>query len=133
MSKIRGYNNDSGMIYTQFNGLQQYSTTHPMFPINKQDQDYYVNPNNVKIMLETMNDEEPDETVSRFKIPEFENGDLADGGFVNRVNTKPQVEPIRLTIKSDIKKLVSGNIGDLPLSEGPKEDNPFKKFISRLK
>ena len=133
MSQIRGYNNDSGMINTRMNGMTQYSSPVLLFNgINSREQKFYVNPENVDRLLETMNHEEPENSKSEFDIPDMPNKDLGDGGFENRYDVRPQTEPRRLNLPSEFKKLASGDIGSMPLKEN-KQNDPFKRFISKLK
>jgi len=133
MSQIRGYNNDSGMINTRMNGMTQYRSPVLLFNgINSREQKFYVNPENVDKLLETMNHEEPKNSKSEFDIPDIPNRDLGDGGFENRYDVRPQTEPRRLNLPSEFKKLAFGDIGNMPLKEN-KQNDPFKRFISKLK
>ena len=67
LSKQRmGYNNDSGIIFTRRNGRAQVDSKKLIFPINKAPQADYINPQNEKTLLKTMNDKY-EKTLEKFE------------------------------------------------------------------
>ena len=57
LSKQRmGFNNSSGIYFVQRNGKAQVDSKNLIFPINKAPQADYINPQNEKMLLKTMND-----------------------------------------------------------------------------
>ena len=67
LSKQRmGYNNDSGIIFTRRNGRAQVDSKKLIFPINKAPQADYINPENEKMLLKTMNNKY-EKTLEKFE------------------------------------------------------------------
>jgi len=66
LSKQRlGFNNSSGIYFTQRNGKAQVDSKKLIFPKNKAPQADYVNPQNEKMLLKTMNNKY-EKTLEKF-------------------------------------------------------------------
>lgn len=78
-SNHRGFNNDSGLIYTRQNGMTQYEGK-PIFGITQLPTPTYVNKQNTEQLLKSMNDrskqKKTGEKILTIKTPES----LAYGG-----------------------------------------------------
>jgi len=66
LSKQRmGYNNSSGIYFTQRNGLAQVNSKKLIYARNKEPLPSYINPQNEKMLLKTMNNKY-DKTLEKF-------------------------------------------------------------------
>ena len=84
-SNHRGFNNDSGLIYTRQNGMTQYEGK-PIFGITQLPTPTYVNKQNIEQLLKSMNDRSKQKKtggkILTIKTPES----LAYGGSAMRGN-----------------------------------------------
>ena len=145
-NKIRGYNNNSGLLYTvRGNGLNQYNQKDIQYPIWNAPQAKYINKRNEEELLETMRDGEEDfNKDGNRKIENIPNLDLANGDFKNKGNVENQEDNLsvekkykKLIITKEAKQLARRNTGKLPIDEDKKKKenntlNKFKSFISSL-
>ena len=117
-SNINGFNNDSGLIYKNFNGLAQYKVKN-MYPSYSTPQAKYINKENEKELLETMRDNSSD-LVNKDgdkRINDIPNVGLQDGGFKNKGNIETQTDEKginKLIITKEAKALARRNIRKLP-------------------
>ena len=143
-SKIRGSNNNSGIIYNRLNGSSQYNQPNIRYPKSSNVYAKYQNEDNVRNLLKTGRDGKKYSNKKGLKrIPDLPNKLLSDGGFGNRGKVEPQVEDpnkvVKLAIPKNVKKLARQDIGNLPLNkEGISEKDiktldKFNKFISSMK
>tara|TARA_R110002153_G_scaffold243418_1_gene398724 strand:- start:784 stop:1290 length:507 start_codon:yes stop_codon:yes gene_type:complete len=121
-SKVLGYNNNSGMLYRTNNGLRQFAMTRARTPSWNSPSAEYVNPQNEKELLATMQDGNSDvvNPNGKTEIPTLPNADLSDGGFENRGRVVSQTDqkPInRLRLPEKVVDLVQGDTGGLPTTE----------------
>jgi hypothetical protein len=139
LSKVRGYNDSSGILYNEMNGMRQYASATPMFPVSHNVYPVYKNIENVDAILRTGNDGKTFFNKGGMKkIPDIPNKNLSDGGFKNRVNVKPQSGPSRIKVTQEAKRLAGTAINKLPItpeektSEDQKTLNKFNNFIKSL-
>jgi hypothetical protein len=140
-SKVRGYNDSSGILYNEMNGLRQYKNKNIMYPKSSNAYPMYENKNNVSKLLKSGNDgDDFFNKKGEEKIPDIPNKNLEDGGFKNINNVIEQTKkPIRIKISKKAKKLASSDITELfiqPTEKSSKEMQnikKFDKFISNLK
>ena len=140
-SKVRGYNDSSGILYNEMNGLRQYKNKNIMYPKSSNVYPMYENKNNVSKLLKSGNDgDDFFNKKGEEKIPDIPNKNLEDGGFKNINNVIEQTKkPIRIKISKKAKKLASSDITELfiqPTEKTSKEMQnikKFDKFISNLK
>ena len=140
-SKVRGYNDSSGILYNEMNGLRQYKNKNIMYPKSSNAYPMYENKNNVSKLLKSGNDgDDFFNKKGEEKIPDIPNKNLEDGGFKNINNVIEQTKkPIRIKISKKAKKLASSDITELfiqPTEKTSKEMQnikKFDKFISNLK
>tara|TARA_R100000988_G_C4003870_1_gene171057 strand:+ start:1166 stop:1663 length:498 start_codon:yes stop_codon:yes gene_type:complete len=137
-SNIKGYNNNSGLLYRCYNGLAQYKVE-PMYPSWSAPQAKYRNEKNEEELLDTMNDgEEFFNKGGQEEIGTIMNKNLQDGGFKNKGNVEEQTtkkQNFRLKIPKKAKILAERNVGGLPTvpSQPPKgASEEMKKFDSFL-
>ena len=140
-SNINGYNNNSGLIYTQYNGLPQYVVKPNLMPKWTAPQPIYINEKNEKELLKTMHDNSTDMVNKNGdkKIKKISNMDLNDGGFKNTDKVEQQTKKNnRLTINKKSKQLAQMNVKGLPTtkSQPPRDSNEvmrkFESFIDSL-
>ena len=48
LSKVRGYNDSSGILYNEMNGMRQYASATPMYPVSHNVYPVYKNIENVE-------------------------------------------------------------------------------------
>lgn len=138
-SNVKGSNNNSGLMYTRFNGMSQYKVN-PLLPIWSAPQAKYVNKKNEDELLETMNDEGEGMDINKTgpeRPKDIPNEDIMDGGFKNvgkvTVQTKLDIIP-----NNNAGRLASGDIVGLTTtpSEPPrgetKEMKSFDRFLSTI-
>lgn len=140
-SKVKGYNDSSGILYNEMNGLRQYQAKENLYPRSSNVYPMYENTRNVEALLRTGNDGKNFFNKGGLsKIPEIPNSKLSDGGFKNKGNVAEQDDgkPKRLEVSKEAKKLASGAISELPITpeqkttEEMKTLNKFNKFLSSL-
>ena len=139
-SKVKGYNDRSGILYNEMNGLRQYKSKENLYPQYSNVHAMYENTKNVEALLRTGNDGKSFFNKGGLsKIPEIPNNKLSDGGFKNKGKVISQDDqPKRLTVTKEAKRLSAGAISKLPItpeqktSEEMKTLNKFNKFISSL-
>ena len=142
-SKITGFNNDSGLLYKTYNGLEQYRLKENLYPSSSNPQAKYINKRNEKILLETMNDDVTDfvNKDGDSRIKDLSNINLQDGGFINKgdVDTQTDNKGInKLVITKEAKALARRNIRKLPTDKskparGDQEVmNKFQAFLNSL-
>jgi hypothetical protein len=140
-SKVKGYNDSSGILYNEMNGLRQYQAKENLYPRSSNVYPMYENTRNVEALLRTGNDGKSFFNKGGLsKIPEIPNSKLSDGGFKNKGNVAEQDDgkPKRLEVTKEAKRLASGAISKLPITpeqkttEEMKTLNKFNKFLSSL-
>ena len=140
-SKVKGYNDSSGILYNEMNGLRQYQAKENLYPRSSNVYPMYENTRNVEALLRTGNDGKSFFNKGGLsKIPEIPNSKLSDGGFKNKGNVADQDDgkPKRLEVTKEAKRLASGAISKLPITpeqkttEEMKTLNKFNKFLSSL-
>jgi len=142
-SNVNGYNNNSGLIYTQYNGLPQYVLKPNLQPKWTAPQPTYINEKNEKELLQTMHDNSTDMVNKNGdkKIKKIPNMDLDDGGFKNtgKVESQTNVKTINhLSITKKSKRLAQMNVRGLQTtkSQPPRNSNEimrkFESFINSL-
>ena len=137
-SQVRGYNNSSGILYNEMNGMRQYKSKDILYPRSTNVYPMYENTRNVETLLKTMNDGKSFFNKGGLsKIPEVPNKDLQDGGFKNKGNVIAQDDgkPKRITVTKEAKRLAAGSIQKLPITPEQRtteEMKTLKKFNSFL-
>ena len=139
-SKVLGYNNSSGILYNEMNGMRQYKSKERLYPRSSNVYPMYENTRNVETLLKTMNDGKSFFNKGGLsKIPEIPNRDLEDGGFKNKGNVATQDDrPKRLTVSKEAKRLTAGAIQKLPITpeqkttEDMKTLQKFNSFLSKM-
>ena len=140
-SKVRGYNNSSGILYNEMNGLRQYKSKDILFPRSTNVYPMYENTRNTEALLKSMNDGKSFFNKGGLStIPEIPNKDLSDGGFKNQgnVSTQDDGKPKRIKVSKEAKRLSQGAISKLPItperrtSNEIKTLNKFNSFLQKL-
>ena len=140
-SKVRGYNNSSGILYNEMNGMRQYKSKEILYPRSSNVYPMYKNTRNVEALLKTGNDGKSFFNKGGLsKIPEIQNRNLEDGGFKNKgkVIKQNDGEPKRIKVSKEAKRLAAGAIQNLPITpeqrttEEMKTLNKFNSFLSSL-
>ena len=141
-SKVRGYNDSSGILYNEMNGMRQYKSKEILYPRSSNVYPMYENTRNTELLLSTMNDGKSFFNKGGLsKIPEVPNRDLQDGGFKNKGNVIEQNDgkkPKRITVTKEAKRLAAGAIQKLPITpeqrttEEMKTLKKFNSFLSSL-
>jgi len=142
-SKLYGYNNNSGLIYRNFNGLAQYELSSPMLPISSNVYPQYINKRNEDVLLDTLNDDGTDlvNKQGNSEIKTIPNIDLSNGGFINKGKLEQQTDIKgynKLVITKEAKALARRNIRKLPTEKSKvtkdvdKILNKFDSFLSRM-
>ena len=140
-SRVRGYNDSSGILYNEMNGMRQYKSKEILYPRSSNVYPMYENTRNVEALLRTGNDGKSFFNKGGLsKIPEVPNKDLQDGGFKNKGNVIAQDDgkPKRITVTKEAKRLAAGSIQKLPITpeqrttEEMKTLKKFNSFLSSL-
>ena len=140
-SKVRGYNDRSGILYNEMNGLRQYKSKDILYPRTKNVYPMYENTRNVEALLKTgLSRKSFFNKGGLSKIPPLPNSKLEDGGFKNKGNVAPQDDgqPKRLTVTKRAKQLAASANYKLPItpeqktSEDMKTLQKFNSFIASL-
>ena len=140
-SKVRGYNDSSGILYNEMNGMRQYKSKEILYPRSSNIYPMYENTRNTELLLKTMNDGKSFFNKGGLsKIPEIPNSDLSDGGFKNlgKVSTQDTKKPKRIKVTKEAKRLSQGAISKLPItpeqrtSNEMKTLNKFNSFLQKL-
>ena len=139
-SKVLGYNNSSGILYNEMNGMRQYKAKERLYPRSSNVYPMYENTRNVETLLKTGNDGKSFFNKGGLsKIPELPNRELEDGGFKNKGNVMEQDDtPKRLTVTKEAKRLAAGAISKLPITpeqrttEEMKTLQKFNSFLSKM-
>lgn len=137
-SNINGSNNDSGLLYKNFNGLAQYKVE-PMWPKWSAPQAKYINLKNEDGMLETMNDKGKGLNINpngKDRPKNIPNSEIQDGGFKN---VKPLMRQTKLDIipNNNAGRLATGDIVGLtttasqPARGDVKDMKMFDNFLSK--
>lgn len=140
-SKIRGYNDASGILYNEMNGLKQYKSKNILYPKTSNAYAMYENKENVSTLLKTLHDGKDYSNKNGIKdIPDIPNNRLEDGGFKNIDNVTEQIkDPVRIKISKKAKQLAQSDITELFIEPTEKSSQEieslkkFNKFISNLK
>lgn len=139
-SNVLGYNNSSGILYNEMNGMRQYKGKERLYPRDSNVYPMYENTRNVETLLKTMNDGKSFFNKGGLsKIPELPNRNLEDGGFKNKGKVIEQDDqPKRIKISKEAKRLASQAVSKLPITpeqrttEEMKTLNKFNSFLSKL-
>ncbi len=134
-SNILGYNNESGIMYTEMNGLRQYKGDR-IYPRSNNIYPMYKNIKNTELFLKTGNDGKNffnKGGLSKLPEPEF-----LEYGKPKSIQPEPQVkgEPSRLKISKEIVTLSKKERKKQPekkvISNEEKTLNKFKSFLNSL-
>lgn len=136
-SNINGFNNDSGLIYKNYNGLAQYKGDRRQYPSYSAPQALYINERNEKELLETMRDDSTDLVNKNGdkRINDIPNVGLQDGGFKNKGNVEKQTDNKsinKLVISKEVKALARRNIKRLP-TEKSKPTRGSQEIMSKFR
>ena len=148
-SNVLGYNNSSGILYNEMNGMRQYKGKERLYPRDSNVYPMYENTRNVETLLKTMNDGKSFFNKGGLsKIPDIPNRNLEYGGFKNKGDVIEQDDqrpigslynqPKRIKISKEAKRLASQAVSKLPITpeqrttEEMKTLNKFNSFLSKL-
>lgn len=141
-SNINGSNNDSGLLYKNFNGLAQYKVA-PMFPKWSAPQAKYINLKNENGMLDTMNDKGKGLNINpngKDRPKNIPNSEIQDGGFKNvkpLMSQTNQLSRVDIIPNNNLGRLATGDIVGLtttpsqPARGDVKEMKMFDNFLSK--
>jgi len=139
-SKVRGYNDRSGILYNEMNGLRQYKSKDILYPRSTNVYPMYKNIKNVETLLKTGNDGKSFFNKGGLsKVPDLPNSKLEDGGFKNKGKViSEEQNPKRIKVSKKAKMLSAQAISKLPItpeqktSQEMKTLQKFNSFISAL-
>jgi hypothetical protein len=143
-SQVRGYNNRSGVLYNEINGLRQFRSKNILYPRSENATAMYENTRNTELLLSSMNDGKSFFNKGGMsKFPDLPNRDLSDERFKNKGNVKTQTKeknPInKLVISKEAKILAKKSVRNLPINKTTESTaqqktlNKFNSFLNSLK
>lgn len=134
-SNITGWNNESGIMYTEMNGLRQYKGDR-IYPRSKNIYPMYKNIKNTELFLKTSNNGKNffnKGGLSKLPEPEY-----LEYGKAKSFKPEPQVkgEPSRLKISKEIQTIAKKERKQQPVKKLVSNEeqtlNKFKNFLTSL-